>query len=368
MKLLFMLLSVIAWAEEKGADLVPTDALVIEESSRSRKIGGSSSIGTDAVDMRTQTAWYYGTKPIVTCFNAAENFGQSEKQIKSTIEASLKTWREYFALKKIVKEGGAQSPSVNFKFIGKCKGDEDLVLFFGTGPIFGGLQDLKAVQRLNFPAAYVNKTHMTRDLKWSKGYVRIVSSAYYTPDFPNWGKPGALAAVLTHELGHVLGFAHTPGTIMQAELVDRVFSDQPVAALRVDGAKQLVSCAECSASYKLAVGGYQKGFFERVGLKGESKLRLLQSPSGFDLSDGKIKVRVTETSRSQSDMARTLVSNFATPLNNQSETYNLYAFVSATSQKIPVILEYNSASANGAIVLRSAENGEILEVGRFERE
>lgn len=368
MKTIFLLLSVVTWAADKGADLVPTDALVIEESSRSKKIGGSSSIGTDAIDMRTQTAWFYGKKPIVTCYNATESFGQSEKQIKATVEASLKSWRDYFAAKKIVKESGDEAPSVNFKFIGKCKGDEDLVLFFGTGPIFGGLQDLKAVQRLNFPAAYVNKTHMTRDLKWSKGYIRLVNNAYYSPKFPDWTKPGALRAVLTHELGHVLGFAHTPGTIMQAELVDKVFSDQPVEALVIDGGKQLVSCAECPAKFKLALGGFAKPFFEKIGLKNESKLRLIQSPKGFSLTDGKAEVPVVETSRSQADSARTLVSNFATPLNNQSETYNLYAFVTGNSQKIPVVLEYNSASANGAIVLRSTENGEIFEVGRFERE
>ncbi len=55
------LLSVLLTVAMATPELVPTDALLGEESPvYNKKKGTSSSIGTDAVDVRTQTAWFYG--------------------------------------------------------------------------------------------------------------------------------------------------------------------------------------------------------------------------------------------------------------------------------------------------------------------
>ncbi len=359
-------------------ELIPTE-VVITEQANARLLaaqqqpsngGGSSTIGTDSYDVRTHTSWFYGSKPIVTCFNHVESFGPSAKQASAAIEASIKRWQTYFKEKKIAKGSPELSPNANFKLKGRCQGDEDLVIFLGTGPIFAGLQDLKAVQRLNFPIAYANKTYMSRDLKWSKGYIRLVASGYYgggTSEtlFPDWRKPGSLESVLTHELGHVLGFLHTRDTIMRAELVEQVFSKEP-RRIEIDGAKQLVSCNECSTTYRIAGSPNDSALFEKLGLKSTTKLLLEKTGDGFYFTDGKTKVRLVETSRTVVDSSKTLVTNFTESLNDSSQTFNVYSYVALGESKTPLVLEYNSGSAGGAIILRSVEKGEIREIGRFE--
>lgn len=360
--LLLLLCGHVAFAAQ---ELVPTDALIGEDSPvYNKKKGSSSSIGTDAIDVRVQSAWFYGNDPIVTCYQRLETFGIKDGEAVKSIERSLARWRDYFSKKKIAPKVTEQTPNLNFKFIGKCKGDENLVIHLGTGPIFGGLQDLKAVQRLNYPAAYINKTHMTRDLKWGKGYIRLVAANYYGNNFPDWSKASAMEAVLTHELGHVLGFVHTAGTIMDGELVDRVF-DKPLKSIEIDQGKQLVSCLSCATSFRLSEADPGAALaFAPLGLPSSKAIKLLQTPSGFKISNGKKEIELKETSRSSMDSARVLLSNFATELNDRSEAFNIYAKTVA-EPSVPVILEYNSGSA---LVLRAVQDGEIRTVGHFERD
>ncbi|MEM7647122.1 MAG: hypothetical protein AAF203_09450, partial [Pseudomonadota bacterium] len=138
----------------------------------------------------------------------------------------------------------------------KCVGGEDLVFYFGTGPIFQNLLDLKSRQRFSRPVAYVNKTHIARKLNWSKGYLRFVEPAiYHLRDniyFPEWSKGHALRNVLLHEIGHVFGFVHTPGTIMKKEISMNHFVNESEINQKqpIDGEQELFPCLSCPTHYE----------------------------------------------------------------------------------------------------------------------
>jgi|GEM_PF-7068384 len=237
--------------------LVATDVFLQDSSTKPMLQGGNSTgVGGDAVDDRLMSAWFYGQEPIITCYNSLEMFGASDIEITSAIEAAVLKWKNYFIQKKINTGDRKNHINTNFKLKGKCKGDEDLVFHFGTGPIFGNIQDLKASSTLRQPIAYVNKTHLSRDQRWAKGYVRLVHSNYYAFGLPNWENSGALEIMLLHEFGHVLGFIHEPSTIMDGALISRLFNlfeipnSKPILA-QIDQNQELIHCLSCQRAFQL---------------------------------------------------------------------------------------------------------------------
>lgn len=215
--------------------------------------GIDSAGGGDTVDYRKHTAWFYGDREIKTCFNVIKAFGVSEDKISTKINDSVLKWQTYFT-KKQINDGRQHKINTNFKLLGKCKGGEDLVLYFGTGPIFQNLKDLSARQALNKPVAFVNKFKLSADLTWSKGYIRFLGNNKYqlpnSKSYPNWGTENHLDLFIIHELGHVLGFTHKRDTIMTNSIVDLLMIQELSLAKKIDHQKELIRCKTCMESFK----------------------------------------------------------------------------------------------------------------------
>jgi len=352
-------------------EMVPTETLIVEAASKVKRGGGSSSIGADSYDARLYTAWFYGKDPIKTCYNSLGSFGVSNKVVETAILRSLQTWKDYFKNKVLLSDAKNTDAdtlaNLNFRFSGKCKGNEDLVLFFGAGPIFGNVQDLKMVQTLQSPLAYVNKTHMRRNLKWSKGYIRFISHGEYGEDFPNWKNSKSLEAILTHELGHILGFGHTPHTIMSADVIDQV-SDGKEVNLSVDQAKQLVTCGSCREVYSLVP--FEKAtLLGSFGLDLKKNISLIKVGSSVTMTDGKREIDLLEPKISNSEMKQTLFTNFSTAgLNQGSQTMNIYGKMkNRQGQEVPVVIEYNSIDQKGGLAFRMVSANGFDDVLAFQR-
>lgn len=367
--LFFLAFSNASFAE----DLLPTEVLLAEIKSHQVLEGGNSvGVGGDVIDTRRLTAWFYGEKPIVTCYQHAENFGVGAAEVETAVKKSIAQWQEYFKTKKI--GGDSQGKvNVNFVFKGRCVGEEDLVLHFGTGPIFGNLRDLKTVESLNNPVAYVNKTYMSRDLKWSKGYIRFVGQGYYAggkSPLPDWSQKEALQIVVNHELGHVLGFMHAENTVMDARVIGDVFLQKGRKLdASIDGSGELVFCPSCDDSFALDESAKSgRAFFEKIGLAGHKKIRLQKTSEEFWLEAGDLRLKIRASAPATVSAKPVLLSNFTDAGAVEQRTFIQYGYVESPQGRQAVILNYNERGDSGErVVLRIVHEGSVVPGASFSR-
>lgn len=212
------------------SELKPTDILLEESVYYNFPLftGGYDGVGGgDLVDVRNLTAWFYGADEIKTCFHVTKDFGLSAETLKSLIEKAVAEWTDFFEEKNI-NSYYTVPINTNFTVSEKCGAHDDLVFYFGTGPISYNLNDLRARQLYIKPVAYVNKTDMSEDFLWSRGYIRFVEPYLYLNHsgnlYPDWTNSESTFHMITHELGHVLGFLHTGDSIMSPQIAKNLFA------------------------------------------------------------------------------------------------------------------------------------------------
>ncbi len=236
--------------------LVLTDVLLTRNFTKDNLSSGGGSIGGfgggDTTDRRRLAAWFYGQSPIQVCYQLNAFFGLTKQEVDFEIKKSFSIWKNYF-IEKQINKNKIQQIDTNFNLKAQCDGGEDLVFYFGTGPINQNLLDLKANQNLSNPVAFANKTHISQDFNWSKGYIRFVENYSYGLDdgfFPDWTNKTHFSEILLHEVGHVVGFAHIPGTIMTGSIVRGTIIENKNLNT-VDLENELYQCLDCLAVYNL---------------------------------------------------------------------------------------------------------------------
>jgi hypothetical protein len=367
---IFILL-IIFIGSNNAADLVATEVLISETKNQVMMDGGNSSIiGGDVSDRRLYTTWFYGNKPVQLCYSYSPSFGAKQERVVDSVKFAIKKWKNYFASKGL-SSSDKKSININFNFKGKCKGGEDLKLYFGTGPIFGNLRDLKAVQTLNNPIAYVNKTHMSRDLTWSKGYIRFVGHGYYssgTSPFPNWNIENSVRSILLHELGHILGFHHIPNTIMDGNISRYLFFNQSKKAqTSIDWKKELVSCAQCQESFKLSNSfPTNNAILKKWGLPANSNLRLVKGRDFFSLVGSSKSIKLKFKQQNHLMKVPVLMTNFHDGQRAFQSSVTYFANTETPERDI-VVIQYNSDRKNSDsfISLQTFVSGELKDVAQF---
>jgi len=212
--------------------LRPTNTLLEETTYFNSPLfaGGYDGVGGgDLVDIRKLTAWFYGTEEIKTCFHVTQNFGLEHSKIKELIEKSISDWQNFFNQREINSHFNTPI-NTNFVLADSCGFNDDLVFYFGTGPISYNLNDFRAYQLYIKPVAYVNKTDMSEDFIWSRGYIKFVEPHLYLNHqgklYPDWSNEEDTFQMISHELGHVLGFLHVSDSLMSSQIAQNLFATE----------------------------------------------------------------------------------------------------------------------------------------------
>lgn len=221
--------------------------------------GGGTEVGPggDLVRREDSSAWFVSaTRPIRYCLLRAESFGVDDRALRALVEEELGAWRAYLSRKKISFSRPDLRLALVPQFHGACDGSEDLRFYFGVED--DAVRDAKKffVNPVAFPVRQSFEPGI--DGAWSRGFVWIAGQRETFParSFPDWTKPGALGAILRHELGHVLGVGHVPGTVMAENIFDYLTALPPAKLAGIDLFNELYRCEECDATATTVLTGY----------------------------------------------------------------------------------------------------------------
>jgi hypothetical protein len=221
--------------------------------------GGISSGGSDLADPLHGSAWFLDARRTIRyCIEISPAFPVPEAEVASEIHFALSTWARYLDLR-LPRTGAPDTLRMSIArqatLTPRCA-DADLRFLIGV-------EDSEVThykEGFNDPVAFATRIAYEPLTGWGKGFIWVNGASRLEHEGLDldWKRPGALRGILLHELGHVFGCDHVPGTIMQPDLADLLMrnygADRKGA---IDGTRQLSPCRsdECISAFESVLGG-----------------------------------------------------------------------------------------------------------------
>ncbi len=180
--------------------------------------------GADSLTGEWYSAWFLGERPIRWCVDPNGDIGVSRAVFKATVEEVFVQWRIYLQGKNLSRPitGNEDIPSLNLntEYLSTC--DETTDLTFYLGFVNPAIQEW--INRFANPIAFSRTTSYDDQAGFGRGYVWLRpgadSDGTRRTELPNWSFNPNLKGLLLHEIGHILGCRHMPGTIMRDDIAD----------------------------------------------------------------------------------------------------------------------------------------------------
>lgn len=239
------------------------------------RIGGTEvGNGGDSFPPFHDTAWFLGSRPVKACVVRAVDFPLDETAVRASITSAFSRWVRYLNFKGVYDIGYLYPPegdtprsaslrlSENLQLNPVCMGDEDLTFYFGAET--PEISENRKV--FEDPVSFVQRAPYDIDAGWSRGYVWVGRDGIGEFD---WRTPQLLDGTLLHEMGHIFGVGHVPGTIMSEKFVEetlkRARNQDWSNSNRIDHFRELYACLNCDEIITSDYSGALPGEPERQG-------------------------------------------------------------------------------------------------------
>ena len=237
-------------------DLTPAkQALPVSSNQVSGNEGGN---GGDTIVEQNFGGWFLSAdvdKSISACITSSPTFGVSTADAKQIFADAFATWATYssFYGVSLVHKGKTYNFERTLDWV-SCDAPHDLEVLLGVDNK-RSVEDRKSFVN---PIGYVWQTK--HDPKGSSaGYVWLAppSEVDEKKGFPNWNMSAAdnntvrgqaqFRQVVLHEVGHIFGCDHVPGTIMRADILKAIEDDS-------DGTRYAQKMTDLTSSHNLRLG------------------------------------------------------------------------------------------------------------------
>lgn len=213
-------------------------------------LGGGSDVGSAGDNFSDEhlAAWFTGPRePVTACVEVASDFGVPPERARAVVLRAFGEWKEYVRSRRVHAGADGVSPLVTDVLLDKkCSPSTEIAFFLGVEN--AAVAEARIQNAFSNPTAFVQRLAFDRVKGEGRGFVWVARAGGVRaePAFPDWSDDDRLLAILLHELGHVYGNGHVPGTVMSESISQLLEGAAPAASLaRIDHCRELVPCRDC---------------------------------------------------------------------------------------------------------------------------
>jgi hypothetical protein len=183
--------------------------------------GSMDSGGGDIKAEDYGAAWFLGDRTVKYCAKFGATFPVDEQRTLVTIENVFKQWVTF--MKKVDVDDWrygdrpdlAKKISRKFEYQKECGEDTDLYFYFAEES-----NEIKRAKELyDNVQAFAHRISYDKDTGRGKGLIYLNGYKHGERTI-DWSEEHKLHGMLLHEIGHVLGCSHVPGTIMSEDVAE----------------------------------------------------------------------------------------------------------------------------------------------------